>query len=111
MEEQRDDVTRQVRMKQLAAAADARWEAKPRLVEDPSGAHALPHAAPKQTDSAAGNGSAHRTAESTEETDDAKISNESRPDPWAQHRSHGPGEKWQPSAWNPSAPKSKTSKP
>ncbi|RDA92802.1 hypothetical protein CP533_0801 [Ophiocordyceps camponoti-saundersi (nom. inval.)] len=34
LEEQRHDVLRQEQVKQLAAEADARWEAKPRLLND-----------------------------------------------------------------------------
>ena len=38
LEEQRADVERQARIKVLAAEADARWEAKPRLAADGAGA-------------------------------------------------------------------------
>src|SRR5688572_2075016 len=38
LDEQQNEVVRQARMKHLASAADARWEAKPRLTDAPGAA-------------------------------------------------------------------------
>lgn len=83
LEEQQGDVVRQARMKQLAAAADARWEAKPRMMDAP-GEQRLP------------------VLESATIRPDQSAVKE-KPDPWAQHRAaQGASEKWQPESWTPS---------
>lgn len=99
--EQREDVTRQARMKQLAAEADARWEAKPRLVEDtPQAARLEPRAdaAKDQEPTKSGVEEARKGTPETKKEEEAY-------DPWAQHRSTGPGETWQPTTWDPTKPK------
>ncbi|KAL2181333.1 uncharacterized protein P884DRAFT_326057 [Thermothelomyces heterothallicus CBS 202.75] len=45
LDEQRAEVARQERIKRLAAEADARWEAKPKVMEDGAGAGAAQRAA------------------------------------------------------------------
>lgn len=95
MEEQHAEVARQERMKYLAAEADARWEAKPRVMEAPREQERLPLAEEKtQADETS---AASPQAAKTEKAD-AK-------DPWARATAQGPGEKWQPTAWNPAATK------
>lgn len=79
LEEQTGDVVRQQRMKYLAAEADARWEAKPRVMED---------------------GNAPREGIAPPEEAGAKTQDGEK-DPWAKARSRGPSEDWQPTAWNP----------
>ena len=95
--EQQGDVTRQERMKHLAAEADARWEAKPRVMEDaaPSPQLEQANASAAQPDSTQPNEGKHKKQEPE--------------DPWAKARPQGPGEKWQPEAWNPTAGASKRS--
>lgn len=82
MAEQRDDVTRQQRMKYLAAEADARWEAKPRIMEAPKEPELLETTKPSST----------ADTKTTSATDD----------PWAKAKARGPSEDWQPEAWDPS---------
>lgn len=84
-------------MKYLAAEADARWEAKPRVMEAPREEQerlplAKERAAPADEASAAS-----PQAKKTEKADEN--------DPWARAKAQGPGEKWQPTAWNPAATK------
>lgn len=75
-------------MKYLAAEADARWEAKPRVME-----------APKEETQQA-------LPETTPEADKAQQeTRKDEKDPWAKARAQGPGENWQPTAWNPTTPK------
>lgn len=85
-------------MKYLAAEADARWEAKPRVMEAPKGEQEkLPLAkerAPANEASAA--------SPQTKKTEKADEN-----DPWARATAQGPGEKWQPTAWNPATTKRK----
>ncbi|KAH8176015.1 NADH ubiquinone oxidoreductase subunit NDUFA12 domain-containing protein [Sarocladium implicatum] len=103
IEEQRNEVTRQARMKYLAAEADARWEAKPRLTDAPGAA--IGQRAPAL-------GSVEHKGEASKEPVADKGTNAAAAqdkadaaDPWARARAQGPGEKWQPTAWDPTAPK------
>ncbi|KAL5094425.1 hypothetical protein Trisim1_007011 [Trichoderma cf. simile WF8] len=93
LEEQHEEVARQERMKYLAAEADARWEAKPRVMEAPR--EELPLA--KERAPADEASAASPQTKKTEKTDEN--------DPWARAKAQGPGEKWQPTAWNPAAAK------
>lgn len=76
LDEQKGDVVRQEQMKYLAAEADARWEAKPRVMEAPR-TELQPKKLPEQ-----------QQAPKEE-------------DPWAKAKAKGPGENWQPEAWDP----------
>lgn len=105
LEEQTLEAARQDRIRVLAAQADARWEAKERVVADPRGREELPNKGPavpsvegvKDTGSpeistatgAAGHG----------ETVGEKVKKE---DPWAKA---GQSEGWQPEAWSPTPKK------
>ncbi|RMJ12057.1 hypothetical protein CDV36_008314 [Fusarium kuroshium] len=101
LEEQQGDVVRQVRMKKLAAEADARWEAKPRVMEAPGAAPApllssAQAGSPPQQDV----GRERQAPAATKEVEDEV---EKSDDPWAKAKAKGPGESWQPTAWNPTA--------
>lgn len=90
-------------MKHLASAADARWEAKPKLTDAPG-------AATGQRAAAIGSAE-HSQAASTESVANPATNAQTPPqdakkaDPWARARQEGPGEKWQPAAWTPSPSK------
>ena len=110
LEEQQGDVVRRARMLQLAAEADKRWEAKPRVMEAPQTANTA-NVAPAVSDvdgatggqegsrqlggvgglKNKGNGAGEQVREKTN-------------DPWAKARAQGPGEKWQPTTWNGRTP-------
>ncbi|KAK1245126.1 hypothetical protein MKX08_004755 [Trichoderma sp. CBMAI-0020] len=109
MDEQRAELVRQERMKLLAAEADARWEAKPRVMEAPrqeEAARRLPLAGEgaqqpveeedKKKAAATRKERPSQAAKQEEDKADAK-------DPWARAKAQGPGENWQPTAWNPTA--------
>ncbi|KAM0251335.1 hypothetical protein ACHAP5_001643 [Fusarium lateritium] len=102
VDEQRGDIMRRVRMQQLAAEADARWEAKPKMMDAPQAAPApllsSVEASPLQHDAGKGE-QADTTAKKVEE----KV--EKQDDPWAKAKAKGPGETWQPAAWSPTATK------
>ena len=102
LEEQAGDLVRQERMKYLAAEADARWEAKPRVMEDVAPTLRLE---PEQTtrDATVDAASQEESSQKTERKrdNDAKEGN----DPWARAKSKGPSENWQPAAWTPTAAK------
>ncbi|EGR52294.1 uncharacterized protein TRIREDRAFT_73912 [Trichoderma reesei QM6a] len=92
LDEQRAEAARQERIKLLAAQADARWEAKPRVMEDPRArARAVP--APEME------------LKAKERRGSPLVEDEEEGDPWARATAHGPGENWQPAAWDPSAAK------
>ncbi|TFB04788.1 NADH-ubiquinone oxidoreductase assembly factor N7BML [Trichoderma ghanense] len=126
LDEQRAEAVRQERIKMLAAQADARWEAKPRVMEDPRGGTApeqlvlepkgrgLPAAEGDGGVKAAVTGEASRTSGGQPaqvknmESEKPKAKTKAKQDvkdPWAKAKAHGPGEQWQPAAWNPSAAK------
>lgn len=116
IQEQHVEVRRQAQMKYLAAEADARWEAKPRLTDAPGGATGQPVAALQsgagtrrrdeggeevakgKEDAIAPTGEQDKTAQGTRR--DAE-----KADPWKQRRRAGPSEDWQPQAWAPPASK------
>ncbi|QPH01826.1 hypothetical protein C2857_006029 [Epichloe festucae Fl1] len=114
LEEQSGDVVRQQRMKHLAAEADARWAAKPRVMEDAVTTSALGARGPlpptnveatmleSEPDPGAGAGAGARDTEKKQQQRKRKKSAELN-DAWAKAKAQGPGENWQPTAWNPSA--------
>ncbi|KAL0931036.1 NADH-ubiquinone oxidoreductase assembly factor N7BML [Colletotrichum truncatum] len=111
LEEQSKEVFRQERMKMLAAQADARWEAKPRVMDAPGQDMGQPLPALNTAQS-------QPIAPEMEATNAKKVEAEaaeqaSKPsttkkkyghDPW-EKATKGPGESWQPQAWVPPAEK------
>ncbi|RFU79927.1 hypothetical protein TARUN_2271 [Trichoderma arundinaceum] len=98
LEEQRTEVVRQERMKYLAAEADARWEAKPRVMEAPREQQDPAKKLPLAEERPQGDEARASSPQEAKKQADAK-------DPWAKARAQGPGEKWQPTAWNPTPAK------
>ncbi|KAF4472359.1 hypothetical protein FALBO_729 [Fusarium albosuccineum] len=102
LDEQEGDIVRQVRMRKLAAEADARWEAKPRVMEAPEDEPApllsSAKAAPMKQDV----GRQQQAPASAKEAEDEV---ENSDDPWAKAKARGPSESWQPTAWDPTATK------
>ncbi|KAM3534170.1 hypothetical protein MY4038_002560 [Beauveria bassiana] len=125
LDEQRGDVVRRARMKQLAADADARWAAKPRVMEDPLPGQkaALPTAAAAAAAAAEEEAATMTTKTSAQEPvtlraeskqkgktlrDEAEDGAEEAvdpKDPWKQARTRRPSEEWQPQAWSPKSRK------
>jgi len=115
----------------LAAQADARWEAKPRVMEAPEDAAArIAPAGPvaavgqeqqqkqqqKQQDAESEQQAARSEQQqpAEQETGSAAVKGKGAAaspaaapenDPWAKARAQGPSEKWQPAAWTPTAAK------
>lgn len=103
MDEQTLEAARQDRIRVLAAAADARWDAKERVVADPRGREEMPSLGP-----------AVPSVEGVRDTGAPEVSTKTgaagagagervkgKEDPWANARR---SEGWQPEAWTP-APK------
>ncbi|KAF4124225.1 NADH dehydrogenase [Geosmithia morbida] len=127
--EQRTDVARQERIRELAAQADARWEAKPRLAGHDETTRQELQQQQKQQQRAVLGGDKTTTTTTTEIPDisntatatdlDANPNTDSapgetmkkkkskrkgvqaNPDPWAKAKASGPSETWQPQAWSP----------
>lgn len=124
--EQHAEARRQRQVKALAAEADARWAAKPRVMmdgprheppvpvlegsrrrhrrrggglvgEDESGVQE------ENDDDAAGETRSGAIASAKDEQQQPARSptKADREDPWKRHRPSGPGEEWQPQAWTP----------
>ncbi|KAF4967373.1 hypothetical protein FZEAL_10540 [Fusarium zealandicum] len=102
VDEQHGDVARRARMKKLAAEADARWEAKPRVMDAPEAAPAPLLASAKAGPPKQDVGQEQQAPASAEKAQDEV---EKKDDPWAKAKTRGPGESWQPAAWDPTAVK------
>ncbi|KAI0179915.1 hypothetical protein GGR52DRAFT_218994 [Hypoxylon sp. FL1284] len=112
--EQAEDLSRQDRIKVLAAEADARWEAKPSYLDAPPGE--APGAGdkgqpvpPLNTGRTQPQERAARESPTPNESrlaDDAQRPSSSalakeKDDPWKRAKPTAPGETWQPEAWTP----------
>ncbi|KAI0410930.1 hypothetical protein F5X98DRAFT_358407 [Xylaria grammica] len=111
MAEQVRELQRQAQMKLLAAEADARWEAKPSLLDMP--------AKTPQTQTQAQDERGRRRAQQDEVEAPGEIEAEARRptsqqpsppmktdgDPWKQAQRGAPGQTWQPQAWTPTPAK------
>ncbi|KAF6827354.1 NADH-ubiquinone oxidoreductase assembly factor N7BML [Colletotrichum plurivorum] len=111
LEEQAREVRRQERMKMLAAQADARWEAKPRVMDAPGGQTGQPLPALNTAQSQPVAPELERKNEPVEETSSTPpppTPNTTKKkyghDPWEKAKG-GPSESWQPEAWVPPAGK------
>ncbi|KAK9781609.1 hypothetical protein AB5N19_06037 [Seiridium cardinale] len=103
LNEQAADLARQERLKTLAAEADARWEAKPSLMDMPG------RGLTGQPVPALDTGKTQPQEQVAEERQGAKRLREEtqsqtgvKDDPWKKAAS-GPSEDWQPTAWTPTS--------
>ena len=106
--EQRQDLVRQARMKQLAAAADARWEAKPRLTDAPGAATGQPVPSLEGAGMAGGGAGQSKSdgkSAAAQGSPTESHNKQAEEDPWGQAKARGPSEKWQPEAWAPTPSK------
>ncbi|KPM43486.1 hypothetical protein AK830_g3056 [Neonectria ditissima] len=102
LDELQGDVVRQARIKVLAAEADARWEAKPRVME-------APETTAQRLASVNAPAPPARDARRRKPVD-GESETEKSDDPWAKAaKAQGPGENWQPAAWDPAAVKKSSS--
>lgn len=121
--EQHAEVRRQQQMRLLAAEADARWAAKPSLLEHQGspgqvgagqplpalgsraargggGSEEVPEGGTRRDAVASGADQQQQQQQQASAARDAE-----KKDPWAQSRRGGPSEDWQPQAWSPPASK------
>ncbi|PKS10026.1 hypothetical protein jhhlp_004651 [Lomentospora prolificans] len=127
LDEQRAEISRQERLKMLAAQADARWEAKPKLMQDakpredtltmgPAVPSVEGHQAGEADPVAAEQGrkvvgkSSTRTVAGATTANAAAAAEDDEPeidkaDPWAGAKAREQNADWQPQAWTPSKAK------
>ncbi|KAI1187404.1 hypothetical protein F5B17DRAFT_430547 [Nemania serpens] len=119
MQEQVAELQRQARIKVLAAEADARWEAKPSLLDMPTkkevgGGPTITTITTASGDAQVRAQEPERDQETREASREARGEGEGRapeqttsqmetrsPDPWKRADRGAPGETWQPEAWKP----------
>jgi len=126
IDEQAREVARQGNLKQLAAAADARWAAKPSVLDSPADvAQPAPLMAPRDKGGyvedggtgesgvmspivAAGDqgsgeepGASERSAREAKEEEEEERRRRKKPSPWDQQQRGAPGQEWQPKSWTP----------
>lgn len=113
------ELRRQQQMKQLAAQADARWEAKPKMMDAPpgesTGQQPVPALESRLSARAGGaeTGQAEVTRTDAIASGEDQVQAQERPkqkevekeDPLKKHSRGGPSEDWQPQAWSPPASK------
>lgn len=123
--EQAEDLTRQARIKVLAAEADARWDAKPGYLdppppppsaEAPGASERGQPVPPLDTGRAQPQPQERAAREPPPARDERQAAEEAqqsssfaavkgKDDPWKRARPSAPGETWQPEAWTPPAAK------
>ncbi|XDG01424.1 hypothetical protein ABKA04_001039 [Annulohypoxylon sp. FPYF3050] len=104
LDEQAQDLVRREQMKVLAAQADARWEAKPSYLDAP-GAPGKEKGQPVPPFDTGKNQPQEQAArQASARSEQGKKTEQEKDDPWKKAaRSTGPGETWQPEAWNPTS--------
>ena len=114
LEEQRAEVQRQQNIKELARLADERWASKPSFLDKPSEQPRPATAVQDQggyvqsPEEAGREEEVKNTVQGSEMEDKQETTKWARKqNQWDQHRG-GPSEDWQPRAWNPNAPSSRT---
>ncbi|KAG6012509.1 hypothetical protein E4U43_007748 [Claviceps pusilla] len=104
LEEQQGDLLRRDRTKILAAEADARWEAKPRVMTAGDSPAALGGSAGAEPDMKTDKGTQQQQQQQQQKaTIDQGTTTAEGNDAWSRaKKAQGVGEKWQPAAWKPS---------
>lgn len=110
LQEQQQNVIRQVQIKHLARLADERWASKPSFLDRPQSQHPVP--ATNSSDATV-NASQDHTAHTKEPPSSTVPGNRTErknkvqgdranKDPWAKAKG-APSENWQPESWTPNA--------
>lgn len=98
VEEQQNEVVRQMRIKKLAQLADERWASKPSYLDKPT--YQTPN-------NQIGDNSANAITQPTEPAAQNPPVSESNPqseeNPWTKADRSNPGDSWEPSGWSPNS--------
>ncbi|KAI3336338.1 hypothetical protein HD806DRAFT_2271 [Xylariaceae sp. AK1471] len=110
IQEQSAEKMRQERIKLLAAEADARWEAKPSLLDMPTrgGEKKVDQATSQENRQEQWKDKVEKKQEQGGENAQAKQASpqtKAADDPWKRLNRGGPSETWQPEAWTPTPTK------
>ncbi|OQE24551.1 hypothetical protein PENSTE_c007G07294 [Penicillium steckii] len=103
VQEQQQEVARQMQIKQLARLADERWASKPSFLDKPQSkppTHAL--------NGDSGNAKSQNPETTSQNASpQSKSATESQPpkaqNPWAKADNRNPGDSWQPAGWSPNS--------
>ncbi|CAI7660358.1 unnamed protein product [Penicillium pancosmium] len=104
VEEQQQDVVRQLQIKQLARLADERWASKPSYLDKPQPQNSIP-----SVGDGSGSLKSQNLPHSTQNVTPSQpeSASESTPpkeaNPWAKADRSNPGDSWQPSDWSPNS--------
>ncbi|KAE8145263.1 hypothetical protein BDV25DRAFT_165058 [Aspergillus avenaceus] len=107
IQEQQQDIVRQLQIKQLAQLADERWASKPSYLDMPQSNQPKP--ATQTTDATLDAAAQEHSHESTQSGAASTAETQAKPaesdpvakgDPWAKARGV-PGHEWQPDSWAP----------
>lgn len=102
IKEQHAEVRRQQQIKYLAAQADARWEAKPRVMDPPKEEQGQQGQLPVDISESQVGAATKNDAGGEEQAQVVHSTPKSeKEDPWKKQRRAGPSEDWQPQAWAP----------
>ncbi|KAJ5082782.1 hypothetical protein N7532_011825 [Penicillium argentinense] len=102
IEEQRQEVMRQMQIKQLAQLADERWHSKPSFLDKPQTPKSkLNEGSVNTTFRDTPESAQHHSASQRGPASQSKPSKEENP--WAKADNRNPGDSWQPEAWSPNA--------
>ncbi|KAJ5574752.1 hypothetical protein N7450_008651 [Penicillium hetheringtonii] len=101
VEEQQQEVVRQMQIKQLARLADERWASKPSFLDKPH-----PNNPTHTITGDSGNAKPQNSETTTQNASpQTKPATESQPpnaeNPWAKADNRNPGDSWQPAGWSP----------
>ncbi|PWY76755.1 hypothetical protein BO83DRAFT_358062 [Aspergillus eucalypticola CBS 122712] len=100
IQEQQQDIIRQMQIKELARLADERWASKPSYLDMPK-SQQQPLPATNTSDATV----AQANKSPSEDTQTATAEAAKKNDPWAKATAGAPGQKWQPDSWSPTASK------
>ncbi|OJZ92218.1 hypothetical protein ASPFODRAFT_202021 [Aspergillus luchuensis CBS 106.47] len=100
IQEQQQDIIRQMQIKELARLADERWASKPSYLDMPK-SQQQPLPATNTSDATV----AQANKSPSEDTQTATAEATKKNDPWAKAAAGAPGQKWQPDSWSPTASK------
>ncbi|KAJ5976085.1 NADH:ubiquinone oxidoreductase 17.2kDa subunit [Penicillium waksmanii] len=104
VEEQQQDVVRQLQIKQLARLADERWASKPSYLDKPQPQNPIP-----SVGDGSGSLKSQNLPHSTQSATPSQTESASQPtppkeaNPWAKADRSNPGDSWQPSDWSPNS--------
>ncbi|OJJ82013.1 uncharacterized protein ASPGLDRAFT_49397 [Aspergillus glaucus CBS 516.65] len=104
IQEQQQDIVRQIQMKHLARLADERWASKPSYLDKPQTQQPEPALRTSDPTLRGPEENAPSTqSEGTESTTEQVRRHAEEKNPWAKANAGNPSDSWQPEPWTPTA--------